>query len=1122
MRLEEYEALIEGARNDAKELNRLVGVLQASSEPGLNRLHLRAKSLLFMLRRTAAQPAVPTLAAPASLRPHWLSELGIVELDGRPLYRYHLSDDAFRRLQIGLRQSAPAFLGEPEPKLAAKFALWAAEWFRRCYDGSGRRWQALAEPLGLDPDAVGWTEWADKGLRWWNIRPLIINRTHHRLAALARQGGFPIAALEGQGSGWAPRFLERLVGTLLSRPAEDGDAAMQAANDVADELMDSLVPSTWRHTEIRVLAADLALAVLRWRRVAEQNGVPAGSLVSIWLDEHHPKWRDDMPIRVGTEAGKALIDGLVKTTERTPVGSVAKIERQLFVSTDNWWEGIELKLEGLLRDARGRAVASGASSEWNRLRLFPSGEFARYVSGELAVADPDDDGMWIARQTTLHPALNLTSAVPVSVELRGGAQRVAGPFIVHGGDAVSASVRVFEPISGEDPPQAFRLIGTGSRGYGPDTVYVDLPHRWTCEPRSPASRIECVAQSEKLGRRLWRVQGEASIRAPDGDVYLVRTGQKGEERDCLEFVGQLVPGMTNLDVDVPVFLGPPKLELRKGSRRSAPLSGEIRWRPRGQSAWLPFAGSMKPGPCEFSWRDAKTGHVRDRRDAVVLPDRFRIERKPQNGAIDIVVSGWPGGVRSDGSEQVAPHCVRFPLQGSTRTSCSLELLDGSPTPVVLSVPLPHHAWIVDWSGAAVPRDGRVALSTINRYVARTDGRCELTAQLLDRDRRPVPHCFVTWCVEEELPLSTIRDDLVALLRPHGDIHASVKLDFHDGRNNFWYVQEFDTPLVVQSDRWRFDGAMSDDAPRVVGRLASEPAREHDLGPFDSSARQDGLEPPELTGDWLVYLRARERVLSAPRLVRGAPGSAAPEAALARAAGIADHAARNASLGAACASVLAAPDSPESRAFVRDLIQLALSLDGLPPSTFDVFLHLSRQPRLAATMLFEAAEKDVEALLRLSQGLPFDWSLVPAEDWSEAAATRFRFLIERFPDEVEVVAELIGSRRKTICEANPELAPHLEPRKVQKDLHTAANEFLNRSQDRIPETASPFRPERAGVLPGWRVGEHFWRPLDAPVVAARAARGRVTLHAYEIACIKDIGRRHPRWFREAYAIALGET
>jgi hypothetical protein len=233
----------------------------------------------------------------------------------------------------------------------------------------------------------------------------------------------------------------------------------------------------------------------------------------------------------------------------------------------------------------------------------------------------------------------------------------------------------------------------------------------------------------------------------------------------------------------------------------------------------------------------------------------------------------------------------------------------------------------------------------------------------------------------------------------------------------------------------------------------------------------------------------------------------------------DWHARGAALQDLCRAVVADPSADSSRVFVRQLIDLALSLDGLPPATFDALRLLCDQPLLGALMLFQARREELEPILRLAEGLPFAWWLIPHRCWYRAAEAQADYLFARIPDEPGLVAAAVGETRATISQLDPSLAPLLEQIVRPEPLQDAANAFLNRSGDRIDTSMpNPFRP-RQQELPAWRFGENFWRALDAPIIAALAAREKVKLSMPELVCAKDIARKHPRWFREAFIAAL---
>lgn len=1052
--------------------------------------------------------------------PAWIVALGLDRIDGRPLHSYRLSDDKFTLLQVDLKAKGAALMFAADKVLAAKFVLWAAEWFRRNYDGTGQRWEALGATLGLTSSWTNYRKLTDVGLRYWKIPELRINGTHHRLAAIARQGGFPLAALEGKGAGWAPKFLERLVGMLLAQP----DASLAIAEQIAGSLM-GLIPETWRSREIRIVSAELAAEIVRLRRMADLAGAPEGSLTSLWLDQHHPSWRDELPVGVSSEAGRALIDGLMKTTVLRGGAGAVGVRRLLHLEDGTRRELAELKLTGILNDIEGRAISRKIEDDWSRLRLFASGQLARHVTGELATADADEDGTWTSRPSTTRSRFDVPMAVSVVAELRGAGARVGEAFCLPGGEAVRSAVRVYvaDDEEGRDGAHLLTLVGTGSGGYPAEQLFVDLPDTWSCSPHGEQAVCEQVAGGKQGGRALWKAKGAVMATSESGDRFLLRSGQKGAQRDSLVLFGTFARDCTSVDASLALYLGSPRFVLREGVRERSAASSEVVWRTQGTSAWQAATRQPEFGLCEFAWRDQQSGHLRSRVDAVILPADFFIERRNVGDWLELRVSGWPGRMEIDGGAKVSGDCWRFAMRGSPRSSTVLRLFGDRDGPVEMRIALPHQAWIDDWKSGPLPRDARISLSTINRYVARADGRCELLADLFDRHRKPVAQGIASWWVDGELPLSTIRDDLAALLRPLGDIRATIKLNFNDGYDNVWSVGEFDHNLEREGRGWRPDSAVIEEDVRIVGRALHQPASEREFGHYGSLANGNHrpFVLPTLHGDWLVYLRSNERVLGCPQFIRGDDMSAPPTSALGKAMAIQE---RNRRLEAICRlldEVFQEPSSVESREVVKAAIGLALSLDGLPPSTFDILALICDRPLLGTMMLLHAPVADIDALLRLAEGLPTAWTLIPAECWEEAARALAEYLFQTAPDDPVLVARMVSDRRKAIAEQEPALAPLLGLKADETDLHAAANAFLNRSDDRIQTMQNPFRPLRSAVLPAWTVGEHFWRALDAPVAAALSALGHVKLEHAEVRCVKDISRRHPRWFREAFAATLKE-
>ena len=1120
MQRQEFEAQIAAAHDDADGLLKICDLLMGRSEPWAGRLRIDAMARRIALRKLRPFPTGPSTAASSPAAPDWLTALGIAAPDGRPLYQYRLSKEQFTAAQAELVKRAPAMSFQRKVSDSALFVLWAAEWYRRCYGGGLQRWQDLGDEIGLVLDHAPWRRVADVGLRFWKIPPLRLNGFHLRLSAIARQGGFPVAAFSGDYSGWARQYLERLTGLLLAETDPDLPRA-----DAHAAALDAMIPVTWRHEGMRTVCAELALQIVRLRREAEAGGAVSGSLVSAWLDLNRPGWRNDLPLQV--DDGRALVDGLIRAAPIKGGSGSVRATRLLVRERGEWREKVRLGLQGSLREIDQRELAGALSDEWSRLRLYPAGVFARHVSGELAIVEPGDDRDWTARPATSRIEFDLPFDVPVEVELRGEGKRVCGPFLLPHGMRVAEGVRIFlaETVDEDEQPTHLALVGTGSGAFRPQSLFLDLPDNWSVEAEGDDSSCGQLDGEGDVGRHLWDVCGTLRVRSQRGDLYLIRCGQANDRRDSLHLIGQAPRGCASGQPGLQLLVGLPRLELRDSGVARAPAAREAWWRLPGTRDWVPLDRDVTPGHCEFAWLDGKTGHIRDRAEAIVLPEGFEIQRAFVGDSVEFTVAGWDGSVLWDAGRSAASGGWRIPRRGGRRASGGLTLSRPGIDSVALAVPLPHQAWISHWTTGPADRGARLSIATLHQYVARSDHSCELMADLIDGDGRIIDQGQASWWVDGELPLSAIRDDLAALLRPLDDLRAYVRLNFNDGESDHWNVHEFDTVLERSGDRLTPRRTVVEEGVRVVGRPLADPVAEHDDFPaysFDGGGFRPVQLPP-LRGEWLIYLRSQDRVISEPLRVVGSPLAVLPDRPLARAMAIADRWERSDALDRICENIIADPLSKDSQEILRSVVQLAASLDGLRAGTFDILAKTAAHPALGPLLLFQASPSELGAVLRLAEGLPLIWATVSRRFWLAAAEAKFRQLDQLMPDRLADIALVIGERRKAIAALDDTLTPLLElapPPGVMMDI---VQFFLNRSTDRIPSSLdNPFRGELASQLPSWSFPERYWRALDAPIVAARAAAERHQPNLAQIYCIKDVARRHPRYFREAFAAALLET
>lgn len=144
--------------------------------------------------------AIPDSLQIASFKARLLKVRGLDRPTGSPLYTYRISKEEFAELRNGLHQAVNHYrgnwrleeLGRHNSWFSALFVLYAAEWWRREYDGAGWTWEPIVESLGASPE-----EWSqgrrsqcvENGFDDWKIR-LTLSRGFRFLEASPSKVGY--------------------------------------------------------------------------------------------------------------------------------------------------------------------------------------------------------------------------------------------------------------------------------------------------------------------------------------------------------------------------------------------------------------------------------------------------------------------------------------------------------------------------------------------------------------------------------------------------------------------------------------------------------------------------------------------------------------------------------------------------------------------------------------------------------------------------------------------------------------------------------------------------------------------------------------------------------------------
>lgn len=1088
-----FEREIEAARADAVRLRAIANDIQATKGP--RALMIRA----IQMARTVENGPHPLGRTCA--------DLGLPHPAGLPLYRYKLAPGVFSRIEAKLAANLAS--DELRRSLAPAFVIWAADWFRRSYRGGMQRWADIETTLKLRLPQSEWRLLADRGFEAWRVEPLVTAHGNQRLANLARHGGFPAAAISS-GASWPRRFLERTVGELLGASVQDLTTAVAIC-----ERNEYLLPTNWRSHEMHAICGELALKIVELRAFAEKHTPSDGSSYSARLDRAYEDWRDELPMTLDGAAG-ALIDTLLEARQLIGTGTI-RVGRLMRLFGSDWRESLEFHLDGRWDD-RDRCLSPG---EHVRVFLQPSGGLADRLSGRLAYLEHDSGNCWIARAMRSEAPIEYPLSLPVLAEFHSRGERLAQSFMLPGGKAIGNGLRIFESRIGDDAGRVFALIGQGSGGYRADSAFLDVPQDWVLRGKDDNTQIEAEDFSFATGRSLYRCSGQIIAQTPNGDTFLVRTGQSADRKDRLTIVATAVVGVQAVGVER-LVKHPLHSEVEDGVSRRTASRGEVCWRFAGEKGWRENLANAGPGCCEFAWLDSSTKHTRDRLTAVVLPSEFAVTQLVDPSFANITLEGWTGKATLDESPRDKDHSWKARIDPPRRALLPLRLVPADAPAFELNVPLRSKEWLTTWDGALLKRNAVLGLADLRDTVARAPENALLMADVAHHNGASLE---ASWKVDRALGLSALRNDIAALMRPLG-IDTQVRLDFNNGSNDNWYVTEFGNTL-----EWEASGGLAPKTAivgenvRVCGRFLGAPEREVDHGAYDGLLGGLGgqlIQLPRLRGPWLIYLREGARVLTRPRYVDGDLVYEPPQHRLGRAMAQPLEFARE-DLTRLTGELAEDPASPQAAQTIRAVLDLALSLNGLPPQTFEIFSKFDVAGALAPLLLYRCEEQHLSAILELFDGLCASWTLLPINAWDTAFQAQGAFLVSKLDDPQWALVN-ISERQREIAARAPQLAALICRDYSPLTRDEVRDHFASHTSEGIDTDAggfNPFRSEFGELLPKENFVEALMRVFDAPFAAALCAFGRVTLDKQQTLIVKDVERRHPTYFAKAYGYAVSE-
>ncbi|MFJ5486144.1 STY4851/ECs_5259 family protein [Hansschlegelia beijingensis] len=1089
------------------------------------------------IQRASGQPSQRSNVTTTTPKPArssawgWLQALlaarGLQKPDGRPLYRYRISDAEYDTAKHLIRTLVAGGGLSRESGAGAIFVAYCAEWFRRESNSTFLKWDDPAPDLFSNVHYQTKQRLAEAGLDYWK-RPLRKSDTAREfLVTVALEGGVPVRVLRDGSGGWLKDYTRAVMRRAVAWRAEGRNEIDEIAEEERWRMRKS-----YSHDDFVALCSELAYQLIQLRRIAEAEGT-AGVRNTALLDARRPGWRDDLPLYVAAEDEAFASELLGRLIDEKLEGLTTEgVEaRRFLVRKDGEWRpALQILADGEIHAAKLPGLSSQA-----RTRAIPAGDLAKFVVGELAILEPPAVEK---RRFRLRPLARLTRLLtdfpfssPASVVL---ASPAAPPksWVWPGGGSLRSDVLTFREDEGATPEQPLlRYLGGGSVSSPLKTLWSLVPDGWTVqpiEPQDPAPEIQPVPSA---GCKLIRVTRPVYLRGPEADQPRFRIEPDKEGRtEELEITPPIGLGVELADERWEAAASPTRVRICGDGRQARdPAVGELFARAPG-APWKPVGSRLSQvGPLELSWRDAATNVQLDRRRLVLLPPGAKIFGEVTGGAEAIVrregLDGWHLAIRDPRCESAAASTVemvvRFVGRPVWRVAATLKPPQGPAFDIV--IPIAARDAVIALADGTVVAPGRhLDAGSLRGAVALSPVRKRLSISL-----KGSRAAGLVVAVEGELPLGVARaaiDEMLATTPSQDDF---VELEF---------VGECGAPIRVSRYReapLKPEGDLIRRAPShrlcgvAVARMILDPRHEHALEEIGAG---EWRIPDRCSGSCLVYLRDGPEVVSRPIVVDQPRENRAPAGDLQAALLQKDFEARQTAI-LACLKKIGR--DPADGASLRLLLDMAIRLNGLPPSALDALKLAPRAPAALIQILLNAGDaSDRGAIWSLQNELPFLWLALPLRAWRHAiaAAAEFQFkTYEEFfgPQKAQFEADaFIYGLRDELLVLEPALQTVFEILGVtgtadQPTLAQLTAAYVTSQHDQPDEPINDLAREltAAGVpIPSEIIGKSHSQlaGLFAPVLLAASTCGLCKLQGEHALLVRRTLRADPGFVTGAWS------
>ena len=950
-----------------------------------------------------------------------------LEIDGRPLHRYRISEELFDQLQLSLMQD---LRGRHYRGAAPSFVLWASEQYRREFEGGAFSWHFLTDPLCISIDQVELREMTEVGLRHFRRPPPYkTGGGIQYLRALAAEGGIPVHLLSQEGG-----YRQALLGLVSDLDRFGAGCPYEEAKAFASRRTLKL-PLGYRTEEFLDLFVEFAREISGLRQQAP-DGLDTNGIEN-WLDNTRPGWRNDLVLRLDETAARSLLSQAL--AQSISIGRVnAPILRQLKKLNEGGWVGHV-------------SIADSSSLPLHLLQLEMSNQARFRVSGigklaeicpdlMMSVEADDDRRQWSCKRISGRRSAEFSYPINTPLEFVAMAD---GKFLnqveLPGGAAIQThqmpSLWLMAETGEDGIPIRLEHAGNANLKTLDDHIWVHVPNGF---PLNHGDGIEAVEKDRALEGTLWRVSGKGRLSSRDWNAA-IETKADNTDRDELVAYGPL-SAMIRDNSGLPVYRGMPSLLFRQaGLSFHAPSPRSIRYRPRGTHVWLrgvpaqPFLGTLDVAVEE-------DGGIGARVTARIVPELGRVSVGRDNTISFIEFpAGWL--LRVEEGDPVSIRDI-----GETKITLSAGAWQKERLRLVLSAPDRRETlewWLVlprarsdfaNLDGDILDQNETVTIEALRKwkFVSSGNGRSLLGMNFLGRGTSGLG-ARIAFDVPATTPLSGFRNTVESFLSL-GSPDSELRLRGLCGveQSPRLVVRRYLQETALEEDRLfvRHDGSLEEiEGDLVISAIDLDaPKKQKVLIASENSNLSFRLGP----GRWFLIPKIGNVPLRPPPPLSSPTDDAEIETTRPLASpemiSASGHRRREDRIDAFSA-LLAEPVE-------TDLQVLEITIDwllsqGISPAVLDTIHALNSQPQSAVLLLLRCASDSLFDRLSLEvHGSP-RWDFIPPEDWGVAFVAHIASVSEQLAaipalaEGADVQArETLAMRLKEILRLRPDLAGHV--------------------------------------------------------------------------------------------------